>query len=95
MVRESVRESVVGNQHQFAVWYGNQHQFAVWYGNQHQFAVWYGKQHQFAVWYGNTGIRPLTNYNIVVVVVVVDRFYIALFSRSRADSLRSHVILHE
>ena len=60
MVRESVRESVVGNQHQFAVWYGN--------------------QHQFAVWYGNTGIRPLTNYNIVVVVVVVDRFYIALFS---------------
>ena len=33
---------------------------------------------------------------VAVVVVVVDRFYIALSSlRSRADSLRSHVTLHE
>ena len=31
----------------------------------------------------------------VVVVVVVDRFYIALINRSRAESLHSHVILHE
>ena len=29
-----------------------------------------------------------------IAVVVVDRFYIALFS-ARAESLRSHVILHE
>ena len=30
-----------------------------------------------------------------LIVVVVGRFYIALFSRSRADSLRSHVFPHE
>ena len=32
---------------------------------------------------------------VVVVVVVVDRFYIALILCSRTDSLRSHVILQE
>ena len=32
---------------------------------------------------------------VVVVVVVVDRFYDSAVLRSRADSLRSHMILHE
>jgi len=33
---------------------------------------------------------------IIIIIIIIDRFYIALYIlRSRADSLRSHVILHE
>ena len=33
---------------------------------------------------------------IIIIIIIIDRFYVALYIlRSRADSLRSHVILHQ
>ena len=48
----------------------------------------------FMIMWASRAPPKFCHFNAVVFNVVVDRFYSAIL-RSRADSLRSHVILHE